>query len=285
MRGQRPYVDNNYDNKVEQNATVPFYNDTNLAVSEEAVSDYNSSSSKAKIIPFPKKNVESITLQEWFSKYHLQADLQSLFINMDIAMKYIHEQGYYIESFALDSIEVLNDSVKQIKFDCLQEMPSDFIKQKELVKNNIFLSSVLQIGVYANCLQYFRANTMQFLKENFDQFAIFLPEEDVPYYKGIVERGASVYLSSYVGERKKRDLVNLDKQISADGVTDKGKILVKSDGLSYTAEDLIPNNERENELIYSSLSKKDAAFVKALIYPILISLLGVTVLLLSYLLR
>ena len=29
MKGQIPYVDNNYDNRVEQNTTVPFYNDTN----------------------------------------------------------------------------------------------------------------------------------------------------------------------------------------------------------------------------------------------------------------
>ena len=285
MKGQIPYVNNNYDNMVEQNTTVPFYNDTNLAVSEESVPDYNTGSSKAKIIHFPKKNVESITLQEWLSKYHLQDELQSFFINMDIAMKYIHDQGYYIKSFALDSIELLNNSIKQVKFDEVEEMPLNFSQQKELVHNNVFLSTVLQIGVYAKCLQYFTDETMQFLKENFDQFAIFLPEEDVPYYKGIVERGATVYYSEYVGQRKIRDLKNLETQFENDGGgKDTGKSLVKKTG-NYTAEDLVPQNTHENEMIYANLAKKDAAFARALIYPILVFVLGFVVLSLSYLFR
>lgn len=279
MLKQDPYVDNNYEYTNQYFSAIPSGN-------SKIVDDFSFSDVKRnKLISFQKQEVNSITLQEWLDKYHLPEELQTFFINMDIAMKYIHEQGYYIESFALDSIEILNDSIKQIRFDSLQEFPSDFIKQKELVKNNIFLSAVLQIGVYANCLQYFRPETMQFLKENFDQFSIFLPEEDVPYYKGVIERGASVYLSSYEGERKKRDLVNLDKQVSEDSASSNGKKLIKSNMSSYNAEDLIPSNEKENEFIYASLSKKDAAFIKILIYPILILLLGITVLILSFLLK
>lgn len=279
MLKQDPYVDNNYEYTNQYFSAIPPGN-------SKIVDDFSFSDVKRnKLISFQKQEANSITLQEWLDKYHLPEELQTFFINMDIAMKYIHEQGYYIESFALDSIEILNDSIKQIRFDSLQEFPSDFIKQKELVKNNIFLSAVLQIGVYANCLQYFRPETMQFLKENFDQFSIFLPEEDVPYYKGVIERGASVYLSSYEGERKKRDLVNLDKQVSEDSASSNGKKLIKSNMSSYNAEDLIPSNEKENEFIYASLSKKDAAFIKILIYPILILLLGITVLILSFLLK
>lgn len=285
MKEQIPYVDNNYDNRVEQNTAVPFYNDTNLAVSDDnfSSSGYNTDSSKGKIISFPKRNAESITLQEWLSKYHLQDELQSLFVNMDIAMKYIHDQGYYIKSFALDSIELLNNSIKQVKFDEVEEMPLNFSQQKELVHNNVFLSAVLQIGVYAKCLQYFTNETMQFLKENFDQFSIFLPEEDVPYYKGIVERGATVYYSEYVGQRKVRDLKNLETQFENDGGgKEDGKSLVKKTG-NYTAEDLVPQNTYENEMIYANLAKKDAAFARALIYPVLIFLAGLIILLLCYL--
>ena len=280
MKGQIPYVNNNYDNMVEQNTTVPFYNDTNLAVSEESVPDYNTGSSKAKIIPFPKKNIESITLQEWLSKYHLQDELQSFFINMDIAMKYIHDQGYYIKSFALDSIELLNNSIKQVKFDEVEEMPLNFSQQKELVHNNVFLSTVLQIGVYAKCLQYFTTEAMQFLKQNFEQFATFLPPEDVPYYRGIVEKGASVYYSSYVGERKRRELEDLDKAVSGMDSNVRGNFIPKS---NYRAEDLIPDNAKANAVIYARLGHREAAFARALIYPIIIVLLGLAVVLLSYL--
>ena len=110
-----------------------------------------------------------------------------------------------------------------------------------------------------------------------------MPEEDIPYYRGVIERGASVYLSSYVGERKKRDLNNLDQQINDEG-SGKGKTLVKTNGTSLTAEDLVPQNIAELQDVYRNLSKKDAAFARALIYPILILLVGLTVLLLSYLL-
>ncbi len=229
-----------------------------------------------------------MTLSEWLQKYHMQEDLQNLFVNMDIAMKYIHDQGFYIESFALDRIKLLNDSIRLIRFENLAPFPNDITQQKELVRNNIFLSAVLQIGVYANCIQYFNTDTMQFLKENFNQFSMFLPQEDVPYYKGVIERGASVYYSAFVGERKKRELKELDKQLSGvdGGVNSSGKVLVKSNGLAEpSAEDLIPHNEKENGVIYKDLSKKEAAFARALIYPIMILIFGLTILLLSYLLQ
>lgn len=229
-----------------------------------------------------------MTLSEWLQKYHMQEDLQNLFVNMDIAMKYIHDQGFYIESFALDRIKLLNDSIRLIRFENLAPFPNDITQQKELVRNNIFLSAVLQIGVYANCIQYFNTDTMQFLKENFNQFSMFLPQEDVPYYKGVIERGASVYYSAFVGERKKRELKELDKQLSGvdGGVNSRGKVLVKSNGLAeLSAEDLIPHNEKENGVIYKDLSKKEAAFARALIYPIMILIFGLTILLLSYLLQ
>ena len=229
-----------------------------------------------------------MTLSEWLQKHHMQEDLQNLFVNMDIAMKYIHDQGFYIESFALDRIKLLNDSIRLIRFENLAPFPNDITQQKELVRNNIFLSAVLQIGVYANCIQYFNTDTMQFLKENFNQFSMFLPQEDVPYYKGVIERGASVYYSAFVGERKKRELKELDKQLSGvdGGVNSSGKVLVKSNGLAEpSAEDLIPHNEKENGVIYKDLSKKEAAFARALIYPIMILIFGLTILLLSYLLQ
>ena len=293
MKGQIPYVDDYNENMYEQPSTVPFSdNDRSDNVvsfpsknvsNEEAQENEDTSLKKATIIPFRKKQVESITLNEWLMKYHLPDELQDLFVNMDLAMKYIHDQGYYITSFALDSIELLNNSIKQVKFDEVEEMPLNFSQQKELVHNNVFLSTVLQIGVYAKCLQYFTDETMQFLKENFDQFAIFLPEEDVPYYKGIVERGATVYYSEYVGQRKIRDLKNLETQFENDGGgKDTGKSLVKKTG-NYTAEDLVPQNTHENEMIYANLAKKDAAFARALIYPVLILLFGLILLLLCYL--
>ena len=66
-----------------------------------------------------------------------------------------------------------------------------------------------------------------------------------------------------------------------DGGKSGGKSLVKKNG-NYTAEDLVPQNIQENEWIYANLSKKDAAFARAMIYPILVLVLGISILLLSY---
>ena len=76
---------------------------------------------------------------------------------------------------------------------------------------------------------------------------------------------------------------NLETQFENDGGgKDTGKSLVKKTG-NYTAEDLVPQNTHENEMIYANLAKKDAAFARALIYPDLILLFGLILLLLCYL--
>lgn len=284
MRGQVSYVSNDESFTNEQ-MNAGSLSAVGSDLSYDGMRNNLQKIKKSKLKVHPDK---VMTLSEWLQKYHMQEDLQNLFVNMDIAMKYIHDQGFYIESFALDRIKLLNDSIRLIRFENLAPFPNDITQQKELVRNNIFLSAVLQIGVYANCIQYFNTDTMQFLKENFNQFSMFLPQEDVPYYKGVIERGASVYYSAFVGERKKRELKELDKQLSGvdGGVNSRGKVLVKSNGLAeLSAEDLIPHNEKENGVIYKDLSKKEAAFARALIYPIMILIFGLTILLLSYLLQ
>ena len=36
---------------------------------------------------------DAITFREWLDSSHTQEELRDVFINMDLAMKYIHEQG------------------------------------------------------------------------------------------------------------------------------------------------------------------------------------------------
>lgn len=235
----------------------------------------------AKIISFSKKQIESMKLQEWLDGFHSDEELREVFLNMDLAMKYIHEKEYCIESFNPKKIEILNNSLKQIRFDSLIQMPHDIDVQKELIREDIYSSTLLQIGVYSKCLAYLNP---AFLKSNFSEFTIFLPEGDVPYYKGIVERGAAVYFSSYVAEKKKRDLQALETQFD-EGGAERGKSLVKSNGKSISAEEMLDQNIRINASIYSDLAKKDAAYVHFLIYPIIVALIGFTVVLLVYFFR
>lgn len=254
---------------VEQASTVPFLDASAFAESAK--------------ISNKLRQLEAITLNDWLKDYRTNEQLQNLFVNMDIAMKYIHDQGYYISSFALDRIALLNQSVRQIQFQELAPLPYDILQQKKVVRDNIFMASILHLGLYAKCLQHFTMNTIPAIKDNFQQFVIFLPPEDVPYYSGIIEKGASVYYSEYVGERKKRDLQNLEKEVSSNDGAGRGKSLVKTNGTNYTAEDFLPHND--NESIYAYLGSKEAAFARALIYPILVFVLGFVVLFLAYLFR
>lgn len=298
MAEQEQWTKNTDFHSLEQNPSVPFSGSNNQFIGldgqgaslDSSVIDRKQDKLLLKelkrsnnIISFPHKEVESITLNEWLDGYHTNEQLQNLFVNMDIAMKYIHNQGFYISSLALDKITLLNQSVRQIKFQELIPLPYDVSQKKQIVRDNIFMSAVLQVGLYAKCLQYFTMNTIPSLKENFKGFSIFLPQEDVPYYSGIIEKGASVYYSDYVGERKKRDLQNLEKEVSSNDGTGRGKSMVKTNGTNYTTEDFLPHNEEANEIIYANLVRKEAAFARALIYPILVFVLGFVVLFLSYL--
>lgn len=233
----------------------------------------------AKIIPFPKRQVESVKLQEWLDGFRSDEELREVFLNMDLAMKYIHEKDYCIQSFHPKKIEILNNSLQQIRFDELMEMPNNFDDQKELIHEDIYSSAFLQIAIYLKCLDSIDYLNPAFLKENFSEVATFLPEGDVPYYKGVMERGASVYFSSYIAEKKKRDLQVLETEFG-EGGNERGKSLVKSNGKSISAEDMFDQNKKINESIYSQLAKQDAAFVHFLIYPTIVILVGLTIMLL-----
>lgn len=221
---------------------------------------------------------ESVSLGNWVSSFRTDDELREAFLNIDRAMKYVHEHGYCVKSFDPNEIEILNNSLNQIKFNKLLEMPNEIPVQSELVKEDIYRSSFIQIGIYTKCLPYLDP---KFLKSNFDSFATFLPEGDVPYYRGVIERGASVYFCEYALEKKKRDLKALENEVGGQA-TGMGRQLVKSNGQSLYDDTRI--NDAINDNIYSQINKKtDAAFVNFLIYPTIVMLLGVVLTILAFL--
>ena len=64
--------------------------------------------------------------------------MKEIFLNMDRALKYIHEHGYCIRNFDPSCIEILNDSLNQIRFSELMQMPDDPMQQKQIVKEDIY---------------------------------------------------------------------------------------------------------------------------------------------------
>ena len=214
-----------------------------------------------KVVPFQKKNDNnSETLYQWINSHHNEEELREVFLNMDRALKYIHDHDYCIEVFYPTEIQVLNNETDHIRFKKLIELPSDPEVRRQWITEDIFRSSLIQIGIYSNSLKYL---TPDFLKENFDSFTQFIPSGDVPYYRGIVQRGASVYFCEYAVERRNRDLEELEKELGEDA--DKEKQLLKTP----TNEDI--TNNRVNDVIYRQINGlKDAAFVNMLLIPTIV---------------
>lgn len=238
---------------------------------------------------------DNVTFNDWFSRYRENSEIRELFTNLDSTMKYIHNKNYCIQSFNPREIELVNNDSNQIKFNTLLKMPNDSYDKKELIKEDIYSSAFLQIGAYMNnvstgdyndqSIEDFLSNMKPgFLKENFDSFTTFIPEEDVPYYRGIIQRGASVYYSDFVAEKQKRDLAKFEREYGEDeGNTntntqtkskEKGKTLVYSNGHSIgTSNDV-------NDSLYSQINPFDGAFVAAFILPIVMIIVG-TILMVS----
>ena len=100
-----------------------------------------------------------------------------------------------------------------------------------------------------------------FLRENFDQVAQFLPQGDVPYYRGVIQRGASVYFCEFALERRKHDLEELERQLGEEGESDSSTV-----DLNDSPDEMV--NRKVNDVIYKQINGlKEAAFVNLLLIP------------------
>lgn len=217
-----------------------------------------------ELVPFKKRKYESVTLADWISSHPNEEDLRTVFLNMDRALKYIHEHGYCIEVFYPTEIEILENEKDHIQFKKLLELSKNPDVKRAMIKEDIFNSSLIQIGIYSNSLKYLNPD---FVKENFDEFAQFIPGGDIPYYRGVIQRGASVYFCEFALEKRNRDLADLEKQLGeGDG---KGKQLMKQNGQNVGVGSI--TNDKVNDAIYSQINGlRDAAFINYLILPTVI---------------
>jgi len=218
---------------------------------------------KAKVTKLnSNSNAESVTLSEWVNGHRSEEEMHSVFLNMDRALKYIHDHGYCIDVFHPSEINVLNDDDRYIQFKKLVELSKDYEIAKEMKREDIFRSSFIQIGMYTNSLNYLNP---EFLKENFDSFAQFIPQDDVPYYRGVVQRGAGVYLYEFFLEKRKRELEDLGKQV--------GDVSAEITAINETSPAELTNTKINNQ-IYRQINGVDqAAFLNMALIPIAILVL------------
>ena len=208
---------------------------------------------------------EPVTLSEWVDSHSNEDELREVFLNLDVALKYIHEHGYCVDVFYPTVIEILDNKPDHIRFKKLIELSKDSNRRQEMIKEDIFRSTFIQIGIYSNSLKYL---SPEFLKSNFDSFTQFIPSSDIPYYRGVVQRNASVYFCDYDVERRKRDLQELESQVEEDSGS-KDSTLVKS---NVSIAGITPvNHDGINDGIYRQINGlNDSAFVNILIIPTIV---------------
>ena len=207
-------------------------------------------------------NVESVTLSEWVNSHHSEDEMRSIFLNMDRALKYIHEHGYCIDVFHPTEINVLNNDDNYVQFKKLVELSKDYEIAKQMMREDIFRSAFIQIGMYTNSLNYLNPD---FLKENFDSFAQFIPSDDVPYYRGVIQRGATVYLCEFFLEKRKRELEDLGKQV--------GDVSAEITAINDPSPAELTNTKINNQIYRQINGISEAAFLNIALVPMIILIL------------
>lgn len=210
-----------------------------------------------------KNNKSNVTtLKTWFDDSHTDQEKRELFLYLDFAMRYVHDRGFCVYSFNPSEIEILNNSVKQVKFNTLLRMPADDLKyQNKLKDEDIFNSAVLQVLLYSK----FPLNTNpEFLKDHFDDFITFLPESDAKYYRGVIQDNASIYFTEFEVERVRREEEQMEKELQGSGFKSSPEQIAKKQ------KELTKmfSNDKINNSIYRSINVvQESAFINILLYP------------------
>lgn len=224
-----------------------------------------------EIIRFPFEE----TLDEYTKTYHNNDEYTRLFYVMDSTMKYIHGKGYYVINFNPKNIVVgvTNNNEDYVNFKSIDVMDDDITNK---INNNIYNLAFLEIGLLSEMLDNLRP---EFLKENYSQFKIFIPENLVNYYQMIVVNGGHTYLCDYIEIKNKQEITKLNKALEEEG--GRGRSKVYSTGRYGNEEEKnvpmrLPNEDNKDN-IAAFVTNYALAFVviaSSLLIPIIAFLLG-----------
>ena len=175
----------------------------------------------------------SITLKDWLDENHTLEEKQKLFYNMSKTMHYIHDNNHYIKNFNPKQIEIVNpEALTPIKYKTVTKMPNEY--REQIINEDIYNLAFIQISTYANIDLNILKPT--FLKENFNLFAQYLPEEDCNYLRGVIESGSIVYYYQYKNADNERRLNKLVSETGEEGLSaTTGYQKAKTNG-RYTAD-------------------------------------------------
>lgn len=157
------------------------------------------------------------TLREWQESYHTTEQYQQTFYVMDSTMQQIHAHNYYITSFSPDKIRLGEQDAKTIYVIYQELAPLDESTTAEKIHQNMYNLAFVQLSIYSEIPTL----KPQFVKENIDRFAMFIPEEDFPYYRRMLAQNGQVYYSDYKNAKNQHVINELNKSLEEDSSRQK----------------------------------------------------------------
>ena len=145
-----------------------------------------------------------ITLKDWLMDNHTTEEKSDIITKIDSSLKSYHDENYEIKSFDPKDIISEIDNDMMIKF-----LSYEKAIDENYVASNIHDAGVLAISIY---MDHDLRDHEDFLKMNFDEFSKFVPEGQGPYYRGVIQRNAPVYLNEFLEEKAKRELEKFTKE-------------------------------------------------------------------------
>ena len=218
-------------------------------------------------------NYKTMTLNQFINTYSSSSEkdvpiINDMLLALDKKMKMYHDFNYAITSFDITKTYIYEakDSNGNLIFDADYSEYAPIGKSSFTPKDNVFYLACLAVGIYNNCLSYIDPSKPKFLKENFNLFAENMPQEVVPYYRGIIERGFSVYLNEFIDSRNEQEIAKMQeeaKRMAAEEAERKKKENKNS------APKVKPNSAWG--------INSDAAFSSISFFPLIFLLLGVII--------
>ena len=206
-----------------------------------------------------------LSLTDYMSSYHDFKDYQQTFYVMDKTLKYIHENNYKVYSFNPDNIFLLNNSDNKTTAVSYQNVVSIGDKPVDEVHQDMFNLALLEVSIYTSTYPYLKAD---FLRENFKEISILLPNEDISYYRRNLLEKNYFYYSDYCDARNKNDIEKINKSLEAEG--GRSRSMVKSTPYGAIYQEIADDNSK--------------AFVTRFILPFIIFSLSLLIPLLSIIL-
>ena len=216
------------------------------------------------------------SLKEWLSNHSSYDDLRLLFFYIDGTMQYIHENDYAIDDFSPNEIFIVKNNIKSIRFHKLVELSKDEINRKNMIYDNVFSLSLLQIAAFFSSvdndldfdqiIRSLSSNNGSILKQNLDSYLKFVPESDIDYYEKVINNRESVYYNDYYYKIEENKLNSSNDNMSNQSTKQMIKKSNNTAGIGSIQSDI-------DISIYSKIDK-DSAFINYFIIPTMIFVLG-----------